>query len=163
MRLGVDLGGTKIAAVVLDDAGRVVWEERVATPRDDYDATIEAIAGIVGAGDRAVGSACTVGIGTPGATSPATGLIKNANSTWLIGRPLHADLERRLARPVRLANDANCLAVSEATDGAALGRADEREGPGEVGRQRCGNEPEEAGAAWASRAEPSGDRQQDER
>ena len=121
MRLGIDLGGTKIAAVVLADDGRVQWEARVATPRDDYDATLAAIANLVTAGEDAAGGTCTVGIGMPGAISPATGLVKNANSTWLNGRTLHTDLERRLGRAVRLANDANCLAVSEAIDGAAAG------------------------------------------
>jgi fructokinase len=121
LQLGVDLGGTKIAAVVLGADGRVAWEDRLATPRDDYAGTIEAIASLVDAGERAAGAACTVGIGMPGAISPATGLVKNANSVWLNGRALHHDLEARLARPVRLANDANCLAVSEASDGAAAG------------------------------------------
>lgn len=97
-----------------------MWETRVPTPRDDYNGTIEAIAALVAAGEKA-GGPCTVGIGMPGAISPATGLVKNANSTWLNRRPLHMDLERRLARQVRLANDANCLAVSEAMDGAAAG------------------------------------------
>jgi fructokinase len=120
VRLGIDLGGTKIAAVVLDAAGAVVWERRVPTPRDDYDATVERLAALVDEAEGRVG-ACTVGIGMPGVISPATGLVKNANSTWLNGRPLKADLERRLARDVRLANDANCLAVSEASDGAAAG------------------------------------------
>ena len=120
-RCGIDLGGTKIAAVVLDDRGRLIWERRVATPRENYDGTIEAIAGLVAEADRAAGSRCSIGVGTPGAISPATGLVKNANSTWLIGRRLHEDLERRLGRDVRLANDANCLAVSEAADGAAAG------------------------------------------
>jgi fructokinase len=121
LRLGIDLGGTKIAAVVFGDEGTVVWETRTASPRDNYDATIEAIASLVAAGEQAVGRSCSVGIGIPGAISPATGLVRNANSTWLIGRAFHQDLERRLARPVRLANDANCLAVSEAMDGAAAG------------------------------------------
>jgi fructokinase len=121
MRLGIDLGGTKIAAVVLSDDGAVRFEARRATPRDDYAATLEAIAGLVAEAERGAGAACTVGVGIPGAVSPATGLIKNANSTWLIGQPLQRDLERRLGRPVRLANDANCLAVSEATDGVAAG------------------------------------------
>jgi fructokinase len=120
-RLGIDLGGTKIAAVVLAADGRVVWEQRVATPRHDYDGTIARIAEIVATGEAAVGARCSVGIGMPGAISPATGFVKNANSTWLNGRPLRIDLERALAREVRLANDANCLAVSEATDGAAAG------------------------------------------
>jgi fructokinase len=121
MRLGIDLGGTKIAAVVLGDGDAVIWEHRVATPRDDYQGTIEAIAAVVDAGDRAAGARCTVGLGIPGAISPATGLIKNANSTWLNGRPFDRDLAARLARPVVLANDANCLAMSEAADGAAAG------------------------------------------
>ncbi len=120
-RLGVDLGGTKIAAIVLSDAGVVEWESRVATPRDNYDATIDAIAGLVADGERATAPRCTVGLGIPGAISPRTGRIKNANSTWLNGRLFQQDLERALARPVRLANDANCLAISEATDGAAAG------------------------------------------
>jgi fructokinase len=120
-RLGLDLGGTKIAAVVLGADGRVLWEQRVATPRHDYDGTVVRIGEIVAAAEAAVGARCSVGVGTPGAISPATGLIKNANSTWLNGRPLEIDLERALAREVRLANDANCLAVSEATDGAAAG------------------------------------------
>jgi fructokinase len=120
-RVGIDLGGTKIAAVVLAADGRVVWEQRVATPRHDYDGTIARIAEIVAAAEAAAGARCSVGIGMPGAISPATGLVKNANSTWLNGRPLKIDLERALAREVRLANDANCLAVSEATDGAAAG------------------------------------------
>ena len=121
MRLGIDLGGTKTAAIVLDDRGRTVWEQRKPTPRNDYDATIELIAGLVAEGERAAASRCSVGIGMPGAISPATGLVKNANSTWLNGRALRQDIERRLGREVRLANDANCLAVSEATDGAAVG------------------------------------------
>jgi len=119
MRLGIDLGGTKIAAIVLGEDGGVRWQQRVPTPRHDYDATLEAMVSLVADAERDVGGACTVGVGTPGAISPATGLVKNANSTWLNGRPLMQDLERRLARPVRCANDANCLAVSEATDGAA--------------------------------------------
>ena len=121
MRLGIDLGGTKIAAVVLANAGAALWEARRPTPRGDYDATLDSIAALVADGERAAGEPCTVGIGMPGAISPATGLVKNANSTWLNGRPFQTDLERRLARPLRLANDANCLAVSEAVDGAAAG------------------------------------------
>jgi len=121
MRLGIDLGGTKIAAAVLAGDGQTRWEARIATPRGDYDGTIAAIADLVAAGERAVGEPCTVGIGIPGAVSPATGLIKNANSVWLNGRAFHIDLEKHLGRPIQLANDANCLAVSEATDGAAAG------------------------------------------
>jgi fructokinase len=121
MRLGIDLGGTKIAAIVLDEDGRVVWQRRTPAPRDDYRATIEALAGVVIDAERDLRVHCTVGIGIPGAISPATGLVKNANSTWLNGRRLSDDLDTRLNREVRLANDANCLAMSEATDGAAAG------------------------------------------
>ena len=121
LRLGIDLGGTKIAAVVLGPDGEVRWERRIPSPRNNYDATLDALAALVREGEAAAESACSVGIGMPGAISPVTGLVKNANSTWLNGRPLQEDLERTLARPVRLANDANCLAVSEATDGAAAG------------------------------------------
>jgi predicted NBD/HSP70 family sugar kinase len=106
---------------VLAEDGRALWELRVLTPRDDYDRTIATIADLVAAGERAAGTSCSVGIGVPGAISPATGMIKNANSTWLNGRPLHEDLSRTLNRDVRLANDANCLAISEAVDGAGAG------------------------------------------
>src|SRR6188508_1902219 len=121
MRLGIDLGGTKTAAIVLDDRGRTVWEQRKPTPRNDYDATIELIAGLVAEGERAAASPCSVGVGMPGTISPATGLVKNANSTWLNGRAFAEDLPQRLGRPVRFANDANCFTLSEATDGAAAG------------------------------------------
>jgi fructokinase len=121
MRAGIDLGGTKIAAVVLAGDGRTLWEQRVATPRHDYDATLSAIGRLVDEADASAGTRCSVGLGIPGAISPASGVVKNANSTWLNGRPLREDLERRLGRPVRLANDANCLAVSEAADGAGAG------------------------------------------
>jgi len=121
MRLGIDLGGTKIAAVVLDEDGQVVWQRRMPAPRDDYRATVEALAEVVIDAERDLRVPCTVGIGIPGAISPATGLVKNANSTWLNGQRLSEDLNARLGRPVRLANDANCLAISEAADGAAMG------------------------------------------
>jgi fructokinase len=151
MRIGIDLGGTKTEIIVLADDGRELLRERVPTPRGDYAATVSTIAGLVrsaeqkvGAGGTATarsaanmgtapngvggtalngvgGTAPTVGVGIPGAESRVTGLIKNANSTWLIGQPLRADLEAALGRPVRLANDANCFALSEATDGAAAG------------------------------------------
>ena len=122
MRAGVDLGGTKIEAVVLDDAGVERFRRRVPTPRGDYDGTLAAIAALVTEGEREAGP-CTVGIGMPGVISPATGLVKNANSTWLNGRPLREDLAARLAREIRLANDANCFALSEAVDGAGAGQA----------------------------------------
>jgi fructokinase len=121
MRIGIDLGGTKIEAVALDDCGEELFRKRVATPRDDYAATVEAVAALAEDAESATSSSGTVGIGVPGTISPATGVMKNANSTCLIGKPLREDLEARLGREVRLANDANCFALSEATDGAAAG------------------------------------------
>ncbi|MDP1525562.1 MAG: ROK family protein [Rhodocyclaceae bacterium] len=123
MRLGIDLGGTKTEIVALADNGTELLRERVATPRGDYAATVATIAQLVRSAEANVGAGKTasVGVGIPGAESRITGLIKNANSTWLIGQPLRADLEAALGRPVRLANDANCFALSEATDGAAAG------------------------------------------
>jgi fructokinase len=118
LRIGIDLGGTKIEAIALDADGAERFRQRVATPRGDYAGTIEAVAALVAGAEAAVG-ASTIGVGMPGVVSPASGLVKNANSTWLNGRPLAEDLSARLARPVRLANDANCFALSEATDGAA--------------------------------------------
>lgn len=123
LRIGIDLGGTKTEIVALADDGRELLRERVATPRGDYAGTVAAIVGLVKSAEAKFGAdkTATVGVGIPGAESLATGLIKNANSTWLIGHPLCADLEAALGRPVRLANDANCFALSEATDGAAAG------------------------------------------
>lgn len=121
MRIGIDLGGTKIEGVVLDDGGGECHRVRVATPHGDYAGTIAAIRRVVEDLEQAAGRRCTVGVGMPGAISPATGLVKNANSTWLIGRQLDCDLEAALGRPVRLENDANCFALSEATDGAGAG------------------------------------------
>jgi fructokinase len=121
VRIGVDLGGTKIEAIALDDTGLELARQRVATPRHDYAATLEAIAGLVAALEGATYQRGSVGVGMPGAISPATGLVKNANSTWLNRQPLDRDLSARLSRPVRFANDANCFALSEATDGAAAG------------------------------------------
>jgi len=123
MRLGIDLGGTKIEIVALADDGAELLRRRMPTPQGDYLATTEAVAGLVAAAERELGRRGTVGIGIPGAESRVTGLVKNANSTWLIGRPLRHDLQARLQREVRLANDANCFALSEATDGAAAGAA----------------------------------------
>lgn len=120
-RLGIDLGGTKIEGVALDAEGNELGRERVPTPRGEYDATLDTIARLVAALERRFGGPASVGVGMPGIVSPATGLVKNANSTWLIGRPFDRDLERVLGRPVRLANDANCFALSEATDGAGVG------------------------------------------
>lgn len=121
VRIGIDLGGTKIEGVVLDAAGVVRAKRRVPTPRDDYQATLGAIADTVEALEQEAGASGCVGVGMPGTISPATGLVKNANSVWLIGRPLQADLAARLGRPIRLANDANCFALSEASDGAGAG------------------------------------------
>ena len=140
VRIGIDLGGTKIEAIALEGSVEVA-RARIDTPRDDYDATVAAIVDLVANLQRRIPLACrsseseggdpgsriparaTVGIGIPGTISSSTGLVKNANSTWLIGRPLQHDLETALGRPVRIANDANCFAVSEAADGAAAGAA----------------------------------------
>jgi fructokinase len=122
-RIGIDVGGTKIEGVALDGSGAVCFRRRTATPAGDYRATIVAIRAIVAGIEQDLGLSASVGIGIPGTISPASGLVKNANSTWLNGRPLQSDLETALARPVRLANDANCFALSEATDGAAAGIA----------------------------------------
>lgn len=121
LRIGIDLGGTKIEIAALDPDGGELLRRRIATPRGDYLATLEAVATLVREAERELGRLATVGVGMPGAESRVTGLIKNANSTWLIGKPLRQDLEARLRRPVRLANDANCFALSEAVDGAAAG------------------------------------------
>jgi fructokinase len=120
--IGIDLGGTKIEGLLLDE-GVERRRVRVPTPRDDYDATVRAIVSLVQGLDGLAGGPATVGIGIPGSLEPSTALVKNANSTWLLGRPLRHDLERALTRPVAVANDANCFALSEATDGAAAGAA----------------------------------------
>ena len=117
-RIGVDLGGTKIEGAAIDTSGTTCVRRRLRTPVHDYRGTIEAIVELVRAIEHESGATASVGIGIPGAVSPMTGLVKNANSTWLIGRPLQGDIERALGRPVRLANDANCFALSEAIDGA---------------------------------------------
>jgi fructokinase len=119
IRIGVDLGGTKIEVIALDGEGRELMRRRVPTPKADYAGTLAAVADLVVSAERELGVAGTVGIGTPGAISRATGLLKNANSTCLNGRPLKQDLEALLGREVRIANDANCFALSEAIDGAA--------------------------------------------
>ncbi|MES0872828.1 ROK family protein [Sinimarinibacterium thermocellulolyticum] len=122
MRIGIDLGGTKTEAVVIDDASRILARRRVPTPRNDYAATLQTICALVAALEAEVGArGLPVGAGTPGARSPATGRMKNCNSTWLNDRPLLEDLEARLGPRVRIANDADCLALSEATDGAGAG------------------------------------------
>lgn len=121
MRLGIDLGGTKIEIIALDDDGRECLRRRVATPQGDYRATVEAISRLVEQAEAELGRPGSVGIAIPGAEAQASGLIKNANSTCLIGRPLRGDLQQRLNREIRLANDANCFALSEATDGSGQG------------------------------------------
>jgi fructokinase len=117
-RIGIDLGGTKIEGAAVDASGLVHVRRRVPTPAQDYSATIGAIVALVSGIEQEIGTTASVGIGIPGAVSPRSGLVKNANSTWLIGRPLQRDIEAALGRPTRLANDANCFALSEATDGA---------------------------------------------
>jgi len=121
MRIGIDLGGTKIEGIAIDDQGGERLRRRIAAPRGDYANTLTAVCGLVRDIEQTTGATGTVGVGIPGTISPATGFIKNSNSTWLNGRPLAEDLSRRLDRPVRFANDANCFALSEATDGAAAG------------------------------------------
>jgi fructokinase len=123
-RIGIDLGGTKIAGIVLGPDGATKAETRRPAPRDDYAETIGAIAKIIASLEQLANlprGTAPVGIGMPGSISPATGLVQNANSTWLNAKPLHADLEAAVGRPLRLSNDANCFALSEAVDGAAAG------------------------------------------
>ncbi len=120
LRLGVDLGGSKTEIIALDARGEVKLRRRIATPRGDYAATLGAIVALVRQAEAEVGAG-SVGIGTPGTWSRASGLMKNCNSVWLNGKPLKADLESALGRPIRLANDADCFALSEAADGAAAG------------------------------------------
>jgi fructokinase len=121
MRIGIDLGGTKIEIIALDAGGAERHRERIPTP-DDYESVIGAIRGLVEATEARLGARATVGIGMPGCISPATGLVKGANSTFLNGMPFDRDLAAALGRPVRVMNDANCFALSEAADGAAAGR-----------------------------------------
>lgn len=129
IRIGIDLGGTKIEAIALDPAGLELLKIRINAPREDYAATIDAVAGIAtdliakahGTGRGGAQAKFTVGVGMPGSISPATGLVQNANSTWLNAKPFHKDLEAALKRPVRVSNDANCFAISEAADGAGAG------------------------------------------
>ena len=121
LRLGVDLGGTKIEVAVLDDAHNEVLRRRVDTPQGDYAATVRAVAALVRQAEGELGAACSVGVGTPGSLSPAGELMRNPNSLCLNRRPLKRDIESELGRPIRMANDANCFALSEAVDGAAAG------------------------------------------
>jgi fructokinase len=121
VRIGVDLGGSKIAAAALDNDGHIAAHRRITTPTGEYHGTIVAIAELVAAIENEIGSPASIGIGIPGTIVAATGLVKNANSTWLNGRPFGRDIEAALGRPVRVANDADCFALSEATDGVAAG------------------------------------------
>ena len=121
MRIGIDLGGTKIEGIAIDDHGSERHRLRVPTPRGTYAAIVQAVTSLVRDLEKACGESGTVGVGIPGAMSPATGLVKNANTVELIGNPLDKDLSQALGREVRVANDANCFALSEATDGAGAG------------------------------------------
>ncbi|NKB58899.1 MAG: ROK family protein [Alphaproteobacteria bacterium] len=123
MRIGVDVGGTKIEAAALNAAGELTLRRRVPTPSGDYQAAIEAIADLIGSIEAEIGQRCPVGFGIPGTISPATNMVKNAYNSPFNGHPLNRDLERQLNRPIRMTNDANCFALSEATDGAAAGAA----------------------------------------
>ena len=123
MRFGIDLGGTKIEVAALASSGEIVLRERRPTPRGDYEATVTAIRDLVAGAESKLGTRGTVGVAIPGTISPKSGLVKNANSTALIGHPLDKDLSIALGRSVRLANDANCFALSEASDGAAAGKS----------------------------------------
>ncbi|HEX7509175.1 MAG TPA: ROK family protein [Polyangia bacterium] len=123
MRIGIDLGGTKIEGIAIDESGVERQRLRVATPKGEYAAVVQAVVSLVGEIEKLRGEKGTVGVGIPGAISPATGLVKNANTIELIGHPLDKDLSRALDREVRVANDANCFALSEATDGAGAGGA----------------------------------------
>ena len=119
MRIGIDLGGTKIEGIALNDTGEECFRKRIDAPQGVYQQTLDAIVELVSDIESAIQDKATVGIGIPGTISAKTGLVKNANSTWLIGQPLHTDLEVLLKRDIRIENDANCFVVSEATDGAA--------------------------------------------
>lgn len=121
MRIGIDLGGTKIEAIALDEHGVACFRKRIATPQGSYQGTVDALCRLVAEAEAELGKTATVGIGIPGSESLETGRIRNANSVCLIGQPLRADLSARLTREVRLANDANCFTLSEASDGAAAG------------------------------------------
>ena len=121
MRFGLDLGGTKMEAVLMDEAGAIIWRQRVATPADDYAAIVRTIAVLHETAKTQANGAISIGIGMPGSLSPKTGLVRNSNTQSLNGQPLQQDLEAATGQPVRLANDANCFALSEASDGAGQG------------------------------------------
>ncbi len=119
MRIGIDLGGTKIEGIALDDSGEELFRKRIESPQGNYENTLAAIVELVNFIESETNIIGSVGIGIPGTISPQTDRVKNANSTWLIGKPLHKDLESLLKRKIKIENDANCFVVSEATDGAA--------------------------------------------
>jgi fructokinase len=121
LRIGVDLGGTKIEIVALSDEGSEIVRRRIGTPAGDYNGTVAAVAALVGSVESEIGQHATVGVGSPGAIVPGTGLLRNSNSIVLNGRPLKRDIESALCREIRIANDANCFALSEAVDGAGAG------------------------------------------
>ncbi len=121
MRIGIDLGGSKIEGVVLNDAGELLHRQRIATPAGDYIGTLQAIVELVNKLEHCLGQSASIGIGTPGSISPLTNLLRNSNSVCMNGQPLKQDLEKLLAREIRISNDANCFALSEAVDGAAQG------------------------------------------
>jgi len=123
VRIGIDLGGTKTEVIALSSEGNALFRHRISTPRNDYPATVQAIVDLVRLAEEKTGQTGTVGLGIPGTISPYTQRVKNANSTWLNGQPLDKDLAQALNRDIRIANDANCLAVSEAVDGAGAGQA----------------------------------------
>lgn len=123
MHLGIDLGGTKIEIVGLDDSNNVQYKRRISSPRGSYQNTIDALMQLIQDAERTLATTCSVGIGIPGSISPTTGLIQNANSTWLIGHPLKRDLEAKLDRRVAMANDADCFTLSEASDGAGADKS----------------------------------------
>ena len=121
MRCGLDLGGTKIEAIILDDAGEIIWRQRQPTPSADYAEILDTLSTIVARADAEAGCQLSVGIGMPGSISPLTGRVRNSNTLCLNDQPIHQDLQQRLNRGVRVANDANCFALSEAVDGAGQG------------------------------------------
>lgn len=121
LRFGIDLGGTKIEIIAMDESGHECWRSRIATPQGDYRATLDSISRLVFDAERSLGGRGSIGVGTPGSLSRATGCLRNSNSVCLNDQPIVQDLSARLQRPVRIANDANCFALSEAIDGAATG------------------------------------------
>ncbi len=121
MRIGIDLGGTKIEGIALDRSGEIAARRRINAPKGHYPSTLEAVKSVVAHLEGETGRKCPVGVGIPGTVSRDNGLVKNANSVWMIGKPFDKDLQAVLDRPVRVSNDANCFALSEAADGAAAG------------------------------------------